>query len=441
LAARLNDPTHAYWADAENGQYVCVALRTFNAFTGFWRTTEVFTAPIPTPGNNPIFFDLATLYPSDCGYSVLDRNVLIELENNLLEPVTTNWTQPWPGTAQFSYDKLIYALERRRDQWLLETGQVVTWLDDVPAPGVPGGRVHLPSNTIAIRRAAWVDENNYESVLHRADGWSLNAFAATWPLSPTMTPSAYSVNPVPPLQLLIGPKTQATGRLRLLTVQTGAALNPLGPGAGVLMGIPDDWSWAIRFGALADLLSESGPSQDASRASYSEARWEEAVKLATGTSRVLGASLGGQQIPVVALSEADSFQAGWPNWEVNPTQRPAAIGVSGLNLIAPVPTCGVGLLGRPYSFTLDVAQNAPLPVNDGDEVQLPGEMIDPLLDYSVHLASFKMGGAEFSQTQALQHTFYRACGIEIGKAKAEAPDRDLINAASAREESAMPRSA
>jgi hypothetical protein len=62
--------------------------------------------------------------------------------------------------------------------------------------------------------------------------------------------------------------------------------------------------------------------------------------------------------------------------------------------LAPTPTATT-------SVRIRVVGNAPQPSADGDEIQAPRDVIDVLLDYAQHLASFKQGGTDFIETVQL----------------------------------------
>jgi len=51
-----------------------------------------------------------------------------------------------------------------------------------------------------------------------------------------------------------------------------------------------------------------------------------------------------------------------------------------------------------YAITVSVCQNAPVPVNPGEYIQIARDCYDSILDIAQHLATFKMGGAEFIAT-------------------------------------------
>jgi hypothetical protein len=118
----------------------------------------------------------------------------------------------------------------------------------------------------------------------------------------------------------------------------------------------------------------------------------------------------GNNLHIDSLSALDSFNAGWENLQ----GVPWISGWVGRNLLAlsPVPN-GV------YSISVDSVRNMPVPVVDGDYLQVGREYVDTILDYAQHLASFKMGGQEFQNTQAQFNRFIQAAGKMNTKIKAE----------------------
>ena len=83
------------------------------------------------------------------------------MEYHLLEPPTPT---AWTGTAMFTLDQFTEALERRRNQFLVETGAVLTeYKPVVTATG--DGRVQLQDSILDFRRAAWIDSSGAYSTL------------------------------------------------------------------------------------------------------------------------------------------------------------------------------------------------------------------------------------------------------------------------------------
>ena len=176
----------------------------------------------------------------------------------------------------------------------------------------------------------------------------------------------------------------------LIVLNAGASLNPIDPTHGVLMGVPDDFTWAVKFGAMADLLGADGPAKDSQRAAYCQRRWEEGIALAKIAESVLFLTIDGVPMYSEALATVDTARHLWENYSGNP---PFMGAMTGLNLMAMIDPPGGS-----YSITLDLVTNALIPSSEGDYIQLGREELAAVLGYAEHLATFKCGGAEFAQT-------------------------------------------
>jgi hypothetical protein len=269
------------------------------------------------------------------------------------------------------------------------------------------------------------------SPLWRSSQFSSTAFNAAYNVKPGK-PLAWDVLGESPLQLRLMPPPVATGILEFLTVQTGPTLNPA---AGVLLGILDMLSPAIKWGAMADLLSQEGEAQDLVRADYCRKRYQEFVEISRVSPAIIQAQIQGVVCMTGAVEDADSFN---PNWEClkSGTRQPTALISAGLNLIAPCPlpdTTG------PYSVTLDVAANADIPVNNAAFVQLGKEHLDAILDEAQHLASFKQGGDEFLATVPLHENFVKQAGIYNDRLRGTSTYLDAVQGLSQRQAAKSPR--
>src|SRR6266516_6459025 len=94
------------------------------------------------------FYSLQTQLSGLLGYTVTDRPLISDLLDHLMEPPITDCAI-YPGTEMFTLDDLTRAVERRRDQFLAETGVVLTRQD---VPITPASRVSLPDIVIDVRR-------------------------------------------------------------------------------------------------------------------------------------------------------------------------------------------------------------------------------------------------------------------------------------------------
>jgi len=196
LAARLNDPNHVRYLQAELSAYMIESLRVWNALTGAFRDTGVFTT---TPGVP--FYDVAAQLPALRGYTVTDREIVSLIQYQLLEPATPT---AWTGTDMFTLEDIRGALQRRRDQFLFETGMVLGRVTQ-GLPPTPGGRKLLPQEVLTIRRAAWQTTDGEVMPLHREDVWAFNHYMPSWVQSPSRPPTGvpfgYSVGETPPLTI------------------------------------------------------------------------------------------------------------------------------------------------------------------------------------------------------------------------------------------------
>jgi hypothetical protein len=379
LAARLQDPTNVFWTAAELTSIIQESLRTWNVMAAFFRDRMAFNTTSATP-----FYDLATVPATLIPRTVTDRDIFQSIESALLEPITNSG---WTGSEQFNDTDIITAIQRRRDQFLLETGAVLS--HSTQFSGLPAnGRVDLSPSVIDVRRLAYLDATGAYTLLWRVDEGELYAYLQGWNVTPQPV-AAYSIIATPPVRIQLAPVPSVSGTLDLVTVNSGAALDPSIP---TVLGVPDDLAWAIKFGALADLLTKDGPPSDPFRAAYCEQRWQEGLALARVSTTVLFAYLDGVQVQPVSLFDMDTNLL---NWQSDPVGAPATLGLAGLNLIALDPPPN----SNPHSVALDVLRNFPIPVADADPVQVGQEQLDVITDYCEHLAAFKMSGAEFQATQ------------------------------------------
>ncbi len=396
LALRLGDSNSVHWVDDELKRYVCESLRTWQAFAAYGRERTIFTTVAATS-----WYDLATVLPAGIlDYNVTDAELVYLMEYHLIEPPTI----PWTGTTMFTLTDFTQALERRRNQFLSDSGMVVT-RTVIPIAPPPDGRVSLVDTVIDVRRAGWTDATGVTTSLWRTDEWAANSLQPGWAASPGR-PKGYSVLAPPPLTLQLIPPPNDAGNIDLLGVHAGGALNPV---LGILMGIPDNFAWIVKWGALAELLDIEGEGKDKSRATYCEQRFQNGVELARISPSVAQVTVGDVGVTPQAIADWDAFNPNWQN--VTGTVRDIAFASYNLLGVSRVPD-GI------YGISLDVVRNAILPVNDGDKVQIGREIIGPILDYAQHLAMFKEGGAEFIATVPLYENFIQEAAVYNEKLRA-----------------------
>mgnify|MGYP003629558833 FL=1 len=212
LANRLADTDNRFWTTAEKDIYIYEALRTFGTLTSFWRERATFTLTAAIP-----FFDLTTAITTGLVNStVTDRDIIEQIQFALLEDTSSQ--AAWNGTNQFTYNDVSAAITRRRNQFLADTGIILT--RSTPAMVLTGRQI-LVDTIIDIRRAAFLGAapSNYYSQLWREDERSMTTANPDWNIE-AGTPQAYSVMAPPPLQFQLYPPPIASGSLDLITVSS-----------------------------------------------------------------------------------------------------------------------------------------------------------------------------------------------------------------------------
>lgn len=424
LGSRLYDPGFQQWTQTELTGYIVESLRTWNALTGFWRSEMVFQLIALQ-----WWYDLRTQANSIIPYSVLQSQMVQQVENHLLEPPTSAYPLTWGGSGQFSVSDILAALQRRQDDTLGTSGCTIT-RSLVNAP--IGGRVQLADNTVDIRRVTWLPTPGFgygNTILRQSDMWAKRAFDPNYTVDAQRPPSNWLQNTEPPPSFDIDYVPPVTGQYEVLTVNAGPAWSAT---ADSKLTIPDDWTWVFKWGALMDLLSRESNAKDAMRAEYCKRRYQEGLALLEIMPTVLACRLNNIPMGVDAVRSGDDFN---PLWQTEAPAQPTSA-YSAANLIAfgsapngPLTWADIntqwgaqGSLtwatagsGGPYSATVSVVQNAPVPPTAGAYIQVARDCFDTIIDLAHHLAMFKQGGDEFAATIPLYQRAQKKAAQYNGK--------------------------
>lgn len=425
LSLRLDDSTLTYWSRAELTAYIIEALRTWQSLTAFYRERNQF----PTVANQS-FYDLTTtgLLPTGVfDYNITDRDQIAVILYHLLEAQLSGGFT-WAGTEQFNLPQVVNALQSSINQFLADTGCVLTHVLHATVLSLPSGRITLPDTLYDIRRAAWSDPDGNFTTLWRADEYAINAFKQGWSQNPEDPPQVYSVAVTPPVSIQIAPIPANSGQLDLCVSKSGQIFDPAS--LATLLSIPDDLAWGVKFGALAELLGADGQCRDVERAQYCIKRYEQAVEIAKLHPSVLETQINSVPIESGSLFSLDAFLTNWQNAK----EQPQFLGMAGRNLL--------GLGNTPdavYGVGLDLVRNMPVPATGADFLQVGRDMVDPILDYAQHLASFKMAGADFSYTMKLYQNFIRAAGEQNSRIRQAAFYNDALRQPATNQSNQYPR--
>jgi len=219
-------------------------------------------------------------------YSTTDQECLNTLQARTLEPQNG-------GTSilstQWSLADFINSLNQAQNEWLRDSGLVVTHLG-YESPSVNTGIqaaagqevVSLPQTLIDILRVAWigVDTSNppvpnsiYD--LPRDDAWSLDNMRKYWETTENDPPYEYTESVAPVEQIYLANPPADVGYIDLLFVGIGAVLS----NTGVPLTVPDIGVQGVQWRALELLLAKIGEAEDSPRAQHCHQRYLENVAM------------------------------------------------------------------------------------------------------------------------------------------------------------------
>ena len=397
--------TVKFWSDDELVRIVIESLRTWNVLARYTRTRDTFPTADATP-----FYDLSVVLPAYFGYTVTSGDIMLMVENALMEPEAYT---VWTGTDMFTIDDIVKSIERRRNQFLLETGCVQSVLTYLGAPDT-SGKIELAETVMDVRAAHWITVDGVATPMFRSDEIAARTFKSAWAQTPGV-PTSFStiLDNFPHVQLM--PPALDEGTLEIVATSAGAPINAAVP--GTILGIPDDFAWVIKYGVLCDLLSTDPQSRDDTRSTYCEKRWKEGVELARTSISVLNLDINGRALGVQSLDAMMKFLRGWRNTPA----RPRAFAMAGQNLLAVGPQAdGV------YGIGADLLSKFQIPTFITDPLDLAREVQMAVISYAQHVAMFKCGGAEFTATMDEYRQMLEVAAVQNDRLSAMAFYREAM---------------
>lgn len=293
LSNRLADPNMVFWVLAELKLYIIEALRTWNALTEIWNAVCVFTTQPPQ-----VWYDLTTLPGSPRLRTVLDTDIYTIMQYHLLEPATGG---TWTGTSQFSITDLQGALQRRRDELIQLTACNIGQFTFASTPNVRD--TQFPNNVLEPIRARFVPAVGNPTTLTREDMLAFDSFESNH-LQQSGTPGSWDVVAEPPLSMEVDVAPNVAGNYDAIAVQSGQSFDPPNP---TFLGVPNDWSWLAKWGAMADLLSRDSEATDRQRADYCFKRYTQGIKIMQASNWLVNGRIANVPVDTPGLREADAF--------------------------------------------------------------------------------------------------------------------------------------
>ena len=464
LAARLADPTNAFWTTAECQLYIFRALQQFNCLTSTWKSDFQFTS-------QNLWNSLGSISGSPRLRTATDTQSYTMLQYYLLEPPTGGGA--WAGTSQFALSDLVNAIQGTRDEM-----QQVSACNEVLLQNIPltpnTRRTFLPDTTLDVPRvrylaaqaspmatgaigsssinvssaygvsvgllaigggiAPWATVvsvngttvnlslpntgavsgvvNFYlPNTLYRDDTVALEWYESPLYQLPSGTPQTFQLSSEPPLAFDVDVTPNQSGLYEAIISQTSASFNP--PNA-TLLGIPNDYAWVMEWGALAELLGRDSEATDRERAAYAAKRYQDGLNLLVKSPWIMLGDVNGVACSIDSLEETDRYSVGW---DQNPTSFGPVIVTAGIDFVAAPVGSSIGLT---------VLGNAPLLDSSATYIQASRDSWDSILDLAQSLASFKMGGAEWQQALELEDRAIKFCAAENSRLRSTGSFSDVL---------------
>lgn len=386
IALAMQDPTSVFWKREEIYALIREGMYLWGAGTSYWRERGQFSTVAGT-----YLYDLSAQLPNLRARTVTLDDLVKQIQYHLDEAAAG--VSGAGMTTQFTVNQIIQALILKRNEFVIDA-RLPFALATLPITPSPEGRTDLTNDVVAIGNLAWVDSQGVKTPLRREDAWSEDGYMPLWPLEPGV-PFAYSEAETKPIQLQLYPGPLDTGNLELLYVPT---IQMAGLADTETFQIPDEFSGAIKWGALYSILSSHNEGFDPQRAQYALERYKQYVTTAALHRSILRTQVGRVPAQLDTLANIDGGMPTWRNSRGVPTLSATLYDFVAL---AKAPD-------NVYGITCDVVRSAPVPANIADPIQMGPEEIPYLMDFVRHSLSFKLGGSEFTATMPLFDNFLSA---------------------------------
>lgn len=140
------------------------------------------------------------------------------------------------------------------------------------------------------------------------------------------------------------------------------------------------------------------------------------------------ANINGVPVDTPSVFEADSYD---PTWQTNTNAFPTVV-QAGMDFFAVAPAASA-------SVNVTLIGNIPIPASGGDFLQISRDAWQAVLNYAVHLASWKHGGAEFQATMPLYMDFLQFAAGTNKRLLHMGIFTDKLNTEGKREDTVVPR--
>jgi hypothetical protein len=391
ISVSLQDPNRLYWSAEEIYYTINEALLLWGGLTSYWRERGA----LATVANTSIY-DLSSSLPTLRARTINFADLTKQIQYHLIEP--PNGVTGSGMSTQFSIDQILSSLSRKRNEFVLDSRLPLTSAT-LASSFPPDGRVQLDQAISLIARASWTDgPTTVITPLYREDEFSAQHLIPDWNNNPNK-PIAYSLTETQPTTLQLVPPPLSSGALNLIYVNT-LTLDPLADPSPFL--VPDEFSPAIKWASLYELLSTESEGYDPIRAKYCLERYNAIVDSTSLHRSIFNVRLNDVPLSLDTLNNLDAAYPFWQNKRGRPTIAATAYDI--LALADPPNSI--------YGLSVDVVRSAPISYSlaPASYIQLGREDMPYIFDYCRHALSFKLGGDEFTSTMPLYDNFLRGAG-------------------------------
>jgi len=197
-----------------------------------------------------------------------DQSVMSQIQNAMIEPADGG--QTWPS-GLWNIDEVVSYLNQRQNLFLKYT-QLQFGIGNIDATAGTG-TYDLPDDWITTVRVVWQALDGSTRELGRSDFWEADNGIPNWTQADG-TPLIY-FDGGKPISITVMPAPDADGTIIVEYVPYAGLLD----GTAEPFSVPDECVPALKYGAMADMLSKVARSQDP-RADYCNQRFQLGIELA-----------------------------------------------------------------------------------------------------------------------------------------------------------------
>lgn len=395
LVKKHGDMEKVFVTDDEWNSYIKEALLTFGGLSQSWKEEIEVKTNITSP-----FYNLLTDLNIDqqlLGFTLNFQFIIDQINYHLVEEVSAIN----PISEITSIDEILKFARNRVNQYQFLTKLWISQLQ-LNMPAADFAKLPMQDRMIDIVRVAYVDLNALENPkkhyilkeesLDMLSNFQRASFNASAPF-----PQFYETTSHYEKALIIHPTPQNLGALNLLVVNGFSTSETIFENS--IVPVLNNLVPYIKWGIMYDIFCKDGLASNPALAAYCLSRWNEGVIVGLGYASILFALINGVPINLDSIDSLDNHDSGWFNKN---NSMPSLLATAGFNFFATnrVPD-------DVYSLILTCVTNAYLPIDDDDFIDVKQEYIEALLNYTLHLSSFKDGAASLQNTNEGKNDFIK----------------------------------